>query len=328
MPALGAQLISGLGRKFADGRCIFRRRVPMKSLLLATLCWGALLLATGTAASAAKRPSHGVPTPPAIDKQGYVLVKNWDFTKTVATLDQLHAQFFTRYVYNHGTLDTLNDEWERYADLNNHVFDNNGLNLVARVERGFKRGGIASGMLRSKWLGEYGYYEARVKVPKARGMWPAFWLNPNDEKWPPEIDIFEFVNNGRDTTRNSYHFIHPGDQNEKALKVDYSILDQSETYRPGFDYADGYHTFAVLWTPGSVTHYVDGVEVVSREMAWTHKDGSDGGPAHVLMNLAVGGGWPGPPLTADDFPAELQVQYIRVWQNPTISPKITEPAPY
>jgi hypothetical protein len=59
---------------------------------------------------------------------------------------------------------------------------------------------------------------------------------------------------------------------------------------------------------------VDGVLVVDRAYRWQHDDGKDGGPAHVLVNLAVGGKWPGPPA-AQSLPAHLHVEYIRVWQR-------------
>jgi beta-glucanase (GH16 family) len=152
-----------------------------------------------------------------------------------------------------------------------------------------------------------------MKVPGGRGMWPAFWLNPQDQKWPPEIDILEIVNNGRDSSRNSFHFLHSGVK--ESLPVASSLLNNNKTYKPGFDYQDDFHTFAVEWTAERVRHFVDDVLVVDRAFRWVHKDGSDGGPAHVLVNLAVGGKWTGPPAGPEAFPAKLLLKYIRVWQR-------------
>ena len=169
-------------------------------------------------------------------------------------------------------------------------------------------------MLRSKWTGEYGYYE----MPHEGAAWPrpmaGLLAQPaRMQRWPPEIDVVEIVNNGRDTTRNSFHNVHPGRPSDEAtIKTQ---LDRWGSYRPIFDYAGGFHIFAVKWTPDRVIHYVDNVEVAERRFAWRHEDGSDGGPAHVLLNLAVGGDWPGPPTDAAEFPATLQVDYIRVWQK-------------
>jgi beta-glucanase (GH16 family) len=263
------------------------------------------------AAATAAVPSPSVPVPAPIAGKGYKLVQNWDFSTAVATKARLYDQFFTRYIYNDGKLDTLNKEWERYRDNDNHILDGKVLKLTARVVGGLKDGGIESGMLRSRWTGKYGYFECSMKVPRGRGMWPAFWINPQ-KGWPPEIDVLEIVNNGRDTTRNSFHFVHGKNKANATIETK---LDKWGSYRPGVDYADDFHTFAVEWTPDTVSHFVDGKLVVKRRYYWTHDDGTDGGPAHVLVNLAVGGDWPGPPLSERDFPAELAIRFIRVWQT-------------
>jgi len=267
----------------------------------------------GAGASFAAAPASGVPAVPApIRDKGYRLVQDWDFAATVTDQAALREAFFTRFIYEGGRLDRLNDEWQRYRDNDNHVFEDGALALVARAPAEVASGKIESGMLRSKWSGRYGYFECRMKLPGARGLWPAFWLNPQDAKWPPEIDIVEVVNNGRDTTRNSFHYLHSGVKEVRPVAT--SRLDVHNSYRPGFDYQDDFHTFAVDWTADRVRHFVDDVLVVDREFAWVHRDGSDGGPAHVLLNLAVGGKWPGPPAGAAAFPAKLLVKHIRVWQ--------------
>lgn len=286
-------------------------------MMIRTFLGFLLLVASAAPSNAALDKAAGAPppVPPAIAGQGYKLVKNWDFGVTVKTLADLHSEFYTRFVYEGGRLDHLagNGEWQRYRDNNNHRIEGNTLDLVARLRGGMHDGTIESGMLRSKWTGKYGYYEIRMKVPPGRGLWPAFWLNPEDQRWPPEIDVVEIVNNGRDTTRNSFHNVHAGRDSEQS---DISTrLDRWGSYHPDFDYADGFHTFAVKWTPDRVTHYVDGVQVAERRFLWRHDDGSDAGPAHVLVNLAVGGKWPEPPTDPAEFPAVLQIDYVRVWQK-------------
>jgi beta-glucanase (GH16 family) len=255
--------------------------------------------------------------PPApIAGQGYTLVKNWDFGANLQTLEAVFAEFYTRYVYDHGRLDYLsgNKEWQRYREEGNHQLVGDALRLTARVEDGLRDGGITSGMLRSKWTGRLGYYECRIKVPRGRGLWPACWLNPQDQRWPPEIDIVEIVNNGRDTTAKSFHNVIGHDRKDHG-KLTYSLLDKWNGYVPGVDYADAFHVFAVEWTETRVRHYVDGKLVAEHLFDWRHSDGSDGGDAHVLVNLAVGGKWPGSPQQASDFPAVLEVDYVRVWQR-------------
>jgi beta-glucanase (GH16 family) len=259
-------------------------------------------------AHAAGRP----PEPTAIAGRGWQLVKDWDFTRTVTDLDTLHAEFFTRFIHDQGRLDFLNDEWQRYRDKDNHRFEDGALSLWARASvQPPQRGMIASGMLRSRWSGQYGWFECRMQVPKGRGLWPAFWLHPQDARWPPEIDVVEVVDDGGIGTRQSFHFVH-GRAARGAL-VRRSRLDRWGAFRPGFDLADGFHDFAVLWTPDGVQHFVDGVSVVERRMAWEHDDGSDAGPAHLIVNLAVGGKWPGPPGPGS-LPARLRVKHMRVWQ--------------
>jgi beta-glucanase (GH16 family) len=282
----------------------------MRALAPSRLAWRPALLVAALA-NVAGAGAADVPTP--IAGHGYRLVKDWTFGASVRDVAQLREQFHTRFIYDGGRLDTLNDEWQRYRDNDNHVFDDGHFALVARAPKELKNGQIESGMLRSKWSGEFGYIEARMKMPRGRGMWPAFWLNPQDQVWPPEIDIVEIVDNGRDTTKNSFHFVHGGAR--KGVPARFSLLDKAQSYRPGVDYAEGFHSFAVLWEPGRVRHYLDETLVVDRAFEWVHRDGSDAGPAHLLVNLAVGGQWPGPPQRPADFPARLEIDYIRVWQK-------------
>jgi beta-glucanase (GH16 family) len=274
-----------------------------------------VLVSCGLTFSALSSRADATPpqAPEPIAGQGYRLVKDWNFGTSVNDVKTLRDEFFTRYIYEGGKLDKLNDEWQRYRDNDNHEFKDGRLALVARVPKEMKPGQIESGMLRSKWSGEYGYIEGRMKLPAAAGMWSGFWLNPQDQVWPPEIDIVEVVNNGRDTTKNSFHYVHSGDR--KAVPTVSSTLDKFQSYHPGFDYAEGFHTFAVLWEPGRTRHYVDDKLVVDRRFEWKHQNGSDAGPAHVLVNLAVGGQWPGAPKRVEDFPARLEIEYIRVWQK-------------
>ena len=241
---------------------------------------------------------------------GYRLVKDWNFAAGIRDEQALRREFHTRYIYAGGSLDHLNDEWSRYRDRDNHQFTPQGLALVARTPSGSPApGAVESGMLRSRWSGQYGVFEIRMKVPAGRGLWPAFWLNPQDQVWPPEIDVVEIVNNGRDTTRHSFHFLHPEGGPGPTR------LSGRHAFAPGVDYADGFHVFAVEWTKDRVRHLVDGVVVADRAFRWQHRDGSDGGQAHLLVNLAVGGKWPGPPQADTIFPARLEIQYIRVWQR-------------
>ncbi len=249
---------------------------------------------------------------------GYRLVKDWDFARAAArSRMRCGREFATRYIYADGALDHLNDEWSRYRDRDNHVFTPRGLSLVARAaghagsRRDRKRHAALALERRVR----------RVRDPHEGAARDADCGRrsgsiPQDQKWPPEIDVVEIVNNGRDDTRRSFHFLHPTDGGRQTRRA---RLDRDQTFAPGVDYADGFHVFAVEWTPDRVRHLVDGKPIADRAYRWAHDDGSDGGPAHVLVNLAVGGKWPGPPQRAADFPAALEIEYIRVWQRPARS---------
>ncbi len=289
-------------------------RIPLHLSWASVLFLGlSLLLPLRSGWADALHSNAQVSAPEPIRGKGYKLVQNWDFGVSIRDDAELRKHFYTRYVYANGKLDHLKEEWQRYRDDGNHVFRDGTLALVARANGELKPGEIGSGMLRSKWSGQYGYYEIRMKVPAGRGLWPAFWLNPEDQKWPPEIDVVEIVDNGRDTTRASFHILHG--KGAKDAQVNFTRLDKWGAYRPGVDYAEGFHVFAVEWTEEGVRHYVDDVLIADRAFQWKHNDGSDGGPAHVLVNLAVGGKWPGPPVDASAFPASLEIDYIRVWQR-------------
>ncbi|WP_294639488.1 glycoside hydrolase family 16 protein [uncultured Aquabacterium sp.] len=283
-----------------------RRRQLLSTALAALPLSACAAPQTSSTAGSAPQPLG------ATREHGYRLVKDWDFVNVIRSHDALRKEFHTRYIYGGGKLDHLNDEWQRYRDNDNHVFTPDGLALVARNVKGLTSGGIESGMLRSRWSGQYGVFEISMRCPRGLGSWPAFWLNPQDAVWPPEIDIVEIVNNGRDTTRHSFHFLHGAGTKSRQTRV--SRLDRHHRYLTQGDFADGFHTFAVEWAPEYVRHYVDGALIVDRDFSWIHNDGRDAGDAHVLVNLAIGGKWPGPP-DARTLPAQLDIQYIRVWQR-------------
>src|SRR5947209_5228014 len=107
-----------------------------------------LAAALSVAAAPPLRARAPAEAPAPIRGRGYVLVKDWDFGVSLRSEEELRREFFTRYINEDGRLDHLNDEWERYADNQNHVFDGDVLKLVARLRGGLENGGIGGGMLR------------------------------------------------------------------------------------------------------------------------------------------------------------------------------------
>lgn len=143
---------------------------------------------------------------------------------------------------------------------------------------------------------KYGYAEARVKVPAGKGLWPAFWLLPVDYESRPEIDVMEILGHEPWVQHMNYHY--PGG-------------DKGSSWS-GPDFSKDWHTFAIDWTPSAIVWYVDGVE----RYRFTDKSHISNEPEYLLLNLAVGGNWPGSPNSSTRFPAYFDVDYVRVWQRP------------
>jgi beta-glucanase (GH16 family) len=145
---------------------------------------------------------------------------------------------------------------------------------------------------------EYGYFEMRAKLPAGQGMWPAFWLLPEDGSWPPEIDVMEMLGNDPTMLYTSTH----SEQNGQEVNAG-----------PGTKVADmskGYHTYAVDWEADYITYYFDGKQV------WKTPTPSDmHKPMYMIANLAVGGYWPGNVDSTTKLPAQMKIDWIRAYQS-------------
>lgn len=203
------------------------------------------------------------------------------------------------------------DELELYQPENVTV-DNGILTLSARKQSvdadngqtyDYTSGMISSGPSRghdTRFSFKYGYIEMRAKIPAGQGLWPAFWTLPTSQKWPPEIDVFEILGDAPDVINMHYHYPNGTDDGG----------DDGKTWQ-GPDFSSDWHTYAVDWEPDAITWYVDGVE--RRTFTDTSMITSD--PMYLIANLAVGGDWPGNPDASTTFPAQFQIDYIRVWQK-------------
>jgi beta-glucanase (GH16 family) len=193
-----------------------------------------------------------------------------------------------------------NNEKQVYAPENVALRDGQ---LVLRAERKARDGmPFTSGMVASheKFSQQYGWFEARMKLPRGRGLWPAFWLLPATMKWPPEIDIMEHKGRIPDRVWLTLHLPQPGTWQPKSDGKEWS----------GPDFTADFHTFAVEWEPGAMRWYVDGVE--RHSFPRTTPDV----PMYVILNLAVGGDWDGDPDAATAFPSEMLVEWVRVYRRP------------
>lgn len=137
----------------------------------------------------------------------------------------------------------------------------------------------------------YGYFEIRAKLPSGKGLWPAFWLLPEDMSWPPEIDVFESVGDASKIYSTVHSNLRPS-------------ADISAKVRPNM-----FHTYAVAWDKSRTAFFVDGREIGGQA---TPPDLNK--PMFMIANLAVGGTWPGNPDGTTAFPAKLTIDYIRAYR--------------
>jgi beta-glucanase (GH16 family) len=145
---------------------------------------------------------------------------------------------------------------------------------------------------------EYGYFEMKAQLPAGQGLWPAFWLMPEDGSWPPELDIMEVL--GNDPTK-LYTTVHT---NETGT---HTMSSQGETVA---NTSTGYHTYGVDWEADNITFYFDGKEVYQvATPSDMHK------PFYMIANLAVGGNWPGNADSTTPFPANMNIDYIRAYDS-------------
>ncbi|GAA3494525.1 glycoside hydrolase family 16 protein [Streptomyces prasinosporus] len=155
----------------------------------------------------------------------------------------------------------------------------------------------------------YGRFEARIKVPRGQGMWPAFWMLGNDlgtAGWPNsgEIDIMENVGYEPGVVHGTLH--GPGYSGGGGIGAAYTLPG-------GASFADDFHVFAVDWSPEKITWSVDGRTYQTRTPAdlggkkWVYDH-----PFFLILNLAVGGDWPGSPNADTRFPQTMTVDYVRV----------------
>lgn len=165
-----------------------------------------------------------------------------------------------------------------------------------------------------KFSAQYGHVEARMKIPRGQGMWPAFWMLGTDigsVGWPNsgEIDVMENVGYEPSTIHGTIH--GPGYSGSNGIGAAYTLAN-------GAAFADAFHTFAVDWAPNSIKWSVDGVVYQTRTPAdvgsntWAFNK-----PFFLILNLAVGGDWPGDPNSATAFPAQLVVDSVSVTTSDT-----------
>ena len=246
-----------------------------------------------------------------------------DETQTVATFDNLvmydefdgnGAPSSTLWDYNIGTGSNGwgNNELQYYTDRSDNVKVEDGmLHIIARQESYMGSGFTSARILtKGKYEQQYGRFEARMKLPWGQGIWPAFWLLGADIDtvgWPQcgEIDIME--NRGQEPTLINGTLHGPGYSAGESIGKGYDLVNDR------FD--TDFHVFGIEWGPGYINFYVDDVlynqltpEDVPGEWVYDH-------PFFIIINVAVGGNYVGPPNEETVFPQTMLVDYVRVYEK-------------
>ncbi|NND32943.1 MAG: family 16 glycosylhydrolase [Saprospiraceae bacterium] len=210
-----------------------------------------------------------------------------------------------------------NNELQFYQQENVEVSDGT-LKIIAKRESVGNKA-YTSARITSKGKGDwtFGRFEARLKTPSGKGMWPAFWMLSSTEPyggWPQsgEIDIMELIGSEPDQVHGTIHFGSPAPNNRSATS---SFLLTEGTF------ADRFHTFAIEWEGSQIRWIVDDfvystkISSVTGGSRWPFDHNF-----HFLLNLAVGGNWPGFPDGGTVFPQQMEVDYVRVYDDflPTI----------
>ncbi len=167
---------------------------------------------------------------------------------------------------------------------------------------------------------QYGRFEVRAQVPEAQGFWPAAWLMGNNivtVNWPAcgEMDVLERIDAAKSPDWNEGSVHGTGFTGDTGLGAVFNF--------PAGQTAAGWHTYGMIWSPGSVAYYVDDPThpyVTYTTSSLTSLSGAvwpfDAGQANfIILNLAVGGDWPGSPNAATPFPSQMLVDYVRVYTN-------------
>ena len=219
-----------------------------------------------------------------------------------------------KWTYDLGGGGWGNRELEVYTDAaENASLDGNG-NLMIRALRD-ESGRYSSARLKTlgKFEAQYGRVEARIQLPFGQGTWPAFWMlgaTFPEEGWPRcgEIDVMEQIGKEPATMHGTVH--GPGYSGANGISGLFQLPEPAR-------FRDGFHVFGIEWAPGAIRFSVDGTQYhqvtpgdLPAGAPWVLDR-----PFFLLLNLAVGGNWPGSPDISTLFPQKMYVDYVRVFQK-------------
>ncbi len=249
-----------------------------------------------------------------ISKDGWKLVWHDEFSGT--SLDTTKWNVLLREHSKH-------NELQYYVP--DEVYVENGLLRLRSRLRKYGDMEYTSGRLdtRGKYAPVYGRFEIRARLPSGKGLWPAHWLYPQNRNWQmemlmhetvasgkesyipeerpwySEIDIMEFLGHEPDVVYGTLHY----------YSFDGHKRTSSGKIKGPVDYSEDFHVYALEWEPDSIKWFIDGQLIHSTASGIPHT------PHYLILNTAVGGGWPGNPDSTTIFPQYHDIDYVRIYQK-------------
>ena len=287
-------------------------RSPLSYLGSSLSIWGSAFLAFLTIAVASDALARG-----ASRDGGWKLVWHDEFNGR--RLDTKKWNVLTREQSKHGELQYY---------LPDEVFVENGSLHLRSRERNFGAQHYTSGRVytKDKFAPVYGRFEIRSRLPAGKGLWPAFWLYPQNRDWPmeylmaeavaagkerlipeqrpwySEIDIMEYLGHETSVIYGTLHY-HTFDGQKKS---------SSGKWKGGIDLSKDFHVYALEWEPSEMRWFLDG------QMYHSTTNGIPHTPHYLILNTAVGGKWPGDPDSTTVFPQDHAIDYVRVFQRKSL----------
>lgn len=207
-----------------------------------------------------------------------------------------------------------NNEWQYYTDRLENARVGDGVLTITAREENYEGANYTSARMITYENGhywQYGRVEARIKLPEGQGIWPAFWMLGKNifegTTWPAtgEIDILEMIGGGENdsTLHGTAHWQEGGEHTY-----------QGESLKHSEKLSQDFHVYAIEWDDEQIKWFFDGEQYYSLSIQSSSMSEFDA-PFFILLNIAVGGDWPGYPDDTTQFPQTMEVDYVRVYQK-------------
>ncbi len=261
-----------------------------------------LLFIGGCKKSSPSAVEPPVTTPTIPTPAGYALVWNDEFDSSAVNLN--------KWEYEVNGDGGGNNELQYYTSRPQNSFVQNGMLTIRALKESYLGKEYTSARMRTRSKGDwkYGRFEVRAKLPYGQGLWPAIWMLPTDwvyGGWPAsgEIDIMELLGHEPWKIYGTIHYgTSPTDHQQSGAS--HALPAEAATF------AGEFHVFAIEWDSTTIKWFMNDIQYYS-----VTKSAPFDQRFHMLLNVAVGGNWPGSPNEMTVFPQEMVVDYVRVFRK-------------